>query len=374
MNDNPRLSDLPDHPDWQDRLNNPLDPAFIMSPEELAIIQGEFPDPFRLYADTAALLDADISQYTQTVHGTRDDGFALIYPGSHATIYGEPGSGKTLLAKYISHQAVNAGKRVLHLDIDGNFGPVIVQDVHAFGTDRQKLIDNYRLAQPDTLNLLLETITDAKTTPFDLVVLDSVASLQAYTGTDGDKATEYVQRVYQQFIAPLMAVGSTVITIDHSAKDEHAKGASGSVQKTAKADLAFRIVPKGAGLQRGKEGRVDIILDKDRYSTVKAASTETVGNSIHAAAFIIPASGMLDAKLQAPDGAVTPPKTGRPAPTQDTALQTLANSQKPLTYAEWQKASGLTPDQFRHSVKKLLDTDQVENNSMGLYAVRRVAT
>lgn len=371
-NENPRLSDLPDHPDWQDRLNNPLDPAFYMTPEELAILQGEFPDPFRLYQDTAALLDADISQYTETVHGVRDDGFALLYPGCHATIYGEPGSGKTLLAKYISHQAINAGKRVLHVDVDGNFGPVIVQDVHAFGTERQKLIDNYRLAQPDTLNLLLETVTDAKTTPFDLVVLDSIASLQAYTGTDGDKSTEYVQRVYQQFIAPLMAAGSTVISIDHSAKDEHARGASGSVQKIAKADLAFRVVAKGAGLQRGKDGRVDVLLDKDRYSTVKAASTETMSGAIHAAAFTIPATGMTDAKLLAPDGAITPPKPGRPAPTQDAALNALANSQKPLSYTEWQKASGLSPDQFRHSVKKLLDSDQVQNNSMGLYAVRRV--
>jgi hypothetical protein len=372
MSDNPRLSDLPDHPDWKHIQANPLDPAFIMSPEELAILQGIFPDPYRLHANTAELLEADLTAFTETIHGTRDDGFALLYPGSHATIYGEPGSGKTLLAKYISSQAINAGKRVLHVDVDGNFGAVIVQDVYAFGTERQKLIDNYRLAQPDTLNLLLEVILDAQAHPFDLVILDSVASLQAFTSTDGDKATEYVQRVYQRFVAPLMAVGSTVITIDHTGKDEHVKGASGSVQKMAKADLAFRAVPKGTGLQRGKDGRVDIMLEKDRYSTVKAASVESTGGSIHAASFVIPASGMLGAKLTTPDGAITPNEPSR-APAQDTALDALVKAGKPLSWQEWQTKSGMGADSFRKAAKRLLESGQVENNNAGIYAPRRVA-
>lgn len=371
MTENPRLSDLPDHPDWQDRLNNPLDPAFYMSAEELAILRQEF--PAEIYADTEALLDADLNAYTETVYGTRDDGFSLIYAGSHCTIYGEPGSGKTLLAKYISSQAINAGKRVLHVDIDGNFGAVIVQDVHAFGTKRDALVANYKLGQPGSLEELNAIIDDAKARPFDLVVLDSVASLQAFAGSDGDKATEYVQRVYQAFIAPLMAVGSSVISIDHTGKDEHVRGAAGSIQKMAKADVAIRVVPKGTGLQRGRDGRIDLMLEKDRYSSVKASSVEATGGSIHAALFTIPASGMLDAKLKAPDGAVTPDKTTRSSPSQDSALDALVKAGKPLTWTEWQAASKLGPDAFRHAVKRLLDADQVENNSAGIYAPRRVA-
>lgn len=372
MNDNPRLSDLPDHPNHAENLANPLNPAFYMTPEDLAILKQEFPDP--IHANTAELLDVDLDNYTQTVYGVRDDGAALIYPGSHATIYGEPGSGKTLFAKYISAETINAGKRVLHVDVDGNFAAVIVQDVHAFGTARDAMINNYRLGQPETLQQLNTLIDDAKLNPFDLVILDSVASLQAFTGTDGDKATEYVQRVYQQFIAPLMAVGSTVISIDHTGKDEHAKGAAGSVQKTAKADVALRVVAKGAGLQRGRDGHVTIVLDKDRYSTVKASSVETMSGAIHAATFTIPASGMLDAKLKAPDGALTPEPTTRSKPSQDEALQALENAGKPLSWTEWQRASKLGPDAFRLTVKRLLDTGIVENNAAGVYAIRRVAT
>lgn len=375
---NPRLGDLPSHPLWEEIQADPLDPAFYLSPEELALLHkyepDKYEDPFKLYANTAELLDADLAAYTDTVFGVRDDGFALLYPGCHATIYGEPGSGKTLFAKYVSSQAINDGKRVLHVDVDGNFGAVIVQDVHAFGTQRDALIKNYRLAQPDSIGPLIDTIRDAQANPFDLVVLDSIASLQAYTGADGDKATEFVQRVYQAFIAPLMAVGSTVLTIDHTGKDDSVRGAAGSVQKMAKADLAFRAVPKGTGLQRGRDGRIDLMLEKDRYSSVKAASMEATGGAIHAAMFTIPASGMLDAKIKAPDGAITPGSTPRSKPSQDEALDALANASKPLSWQEWQAKTALSPDSFRHAVKRLLDSGQVENNAAGIYAVRRVAT
>lgn len=326
-----RLSDLPDHPEWQRIQAEKLDPALYMTPEDIAVLRQLYPEDYptpSIFEDVTKLLETDITDFTATVHGIRTDGFALMYQGAHVTIYGEPGSGKTMLAKYITAEAISAGHRCLHIDIDGNFGAVLAQDIKAFGTKPADIIELFSLAQPDTAQALHEVIRFAVANPYTIAVIDSVASLQAYTAADGDNATDYVQKVYMAIVKPLLDVGTTVITIDHTAKGDHIKGAAGTIQKRAKADLAFHVIPGAQSFARGRDGIVRLYLDKDRYSSVKAASSEHDGRDL-AAIFKIPAAGLHEAKLQLPDGAVTPTvKNDIPKKTGQLILEFLATGKE----------------------------------------------
>ena len=330
--------------------------AYNLTDYDLQTLNEIYPEtvvPPATFENITDLLNTDTSQFTQTVHATRSDGFPLIYQGAHVAIYGEPGSGKTMLTKYIEHEAITQGHRVLHIDIDGNFNAVLVQDIQAFGAAGHDIIELFDLAQPSNITELIIAIEWARRNPYALIVIDSVASLQAFTSSDGDKSTDYVQRVYMAVIKPLLDTGATVITIDHTAKGDHIRGAAGTVQKRAKADLAFHIVAGPDGLARGRDGRIRLYLDKDRYSTVKAASAQHDDRDL-AALFKIPKEGMLYAKLDNPSNTVNPitdpPRSTR---TSETILEFLADGKGHYRLDIIQHV-GKTADACNRALKRLI--------------------
>lgn len=305
------FDDMPSHPNWSEKDQ--------MSPEQLAdifrlteadqrLLAQQFPDQWAepVFYDTKELLDADPNETLETKFLQRNDGVHAIYPGCHVAIYGEPGSGKTMLAKYATAQALRAGYKVAHIDIDDNRKEIVAHDVKKFGATDNEMITRWKLAQPDSVARLHALWERLVADGFHMVIIDSMASLEGLTGTDANGSLDFVQRVYLPFVKTLMNADIAVVSIDHTGKDRDRRGAMGSTQKLAKSDLALHVVvpESGSGLTPGELGHVAIYVDKDRYGVTKANSQLREYSKGHMRSlwgtFTIPGTGLTDAVIQTP--------------------------------------------------------------------------
>ena len=305
------LEDMPSHKDFKD--NGTITPdqyadIFQLTEADRKLLAQQFPDQWAepVFYDTRELLEADPNQTLETRFLGRSDGIQAIYPGCHTAIYGEPGSGKTMLAKYATMQAINAGYKVAHIDIDDNRREIVAHDVLKFGTNKEAMITRWKMSQPDSLDSLQKLWERLTTDGFDLVIIDSMASLEGLTASDGNTGLDFVQRIYLPFVKTLMNAGAAVISIDHTGKDKDRRGAMGSTQKLAKSDLAMHVVvpESGEGLTPGELGSVAIYVDKDRYGVTKANSQLREYSKGHMRSlwgtFTIPGTGLHDAVIQSP--------------------------------------------------------------------------
>jgi len=281
---------------------------FQVTPAEQRELHAMWPDLYAapVFHDTAELLDADPNATLETMFLCREDGVNAIYPGCHVAIYGEPGAGKTMLAKYAAQQAIKKGQSVVHIDIDDNRAEIIAHDMLKFGASKEAVITSWHLAQPDTLQALEALWAELVANPRDLVIIDSMASLEGLTGADANASLDFVQRVYLPFVKKLMNAGTAVISIDHTGKDTTRKGAMGSTQKLAKSDLAIHVVlpESGEGLVPGELGTVALYVDKDRYGVTKPNSQLREYSKGHMRSlwgtFCIPKTGLGDAHIMSP--------------------------------------------------------------------------
>lgn len=224
-----------------------------------------------LYVDLSDIDDADP---ILPMFGKRADGEHLLYPRAVNMLFGQPESGKTLVASAIAAQVLNMGGSVTWLDLDYNGAQATAQRLADFGVDPDVLTDlrAFRFAQPWHPDRFDEIVDDSPTWHTTLVIVDSVGELMALYEGDPNSDRDYT-RIHRDTLA-ILATTSTVLAIDHEAKstESRAYGASGTVAKKRAVDGALLRVTRTRPFAPGHGGTAKLSIVKDRHGALRAIS------------------------------------------------------------------------------------------------------
>src|SRR5437879_4402257 len=115
-----------------------------------------------LYLDVAALLDGGLPDPPEPVLLRRTDGRAIFYDGQVNYLFGDPESGKTLVAQAAGSEALIAGRRVVFIDIDHNGPDATICRFLDLDVPEHTLRDpsRFRYVEPEDKRHLLAVIAD----------------------------------------------------------------------------------------------------------------------------------------------------------------------------------------------------------------------
>jgi hypothetical protein len=195
----------------------------------------------------------------------RVDGRRLIQCGVMNLFIGPPESGKSWAAILSAVSEIASGRPVMWIDLEQ--GPrKVIRDLIIAGLDKQQIADGLRYIPVDRPPRAGELHKLAQAFAADggqLVVIDSIGEMIERLGFDPMKQARGAMHLVCD---PLLAVGLTIVGIDHVVKDETSRGnyAHGDQGKTAKTTVTvgFDIVePFGIG----RLGHATLSVRKDRW-------------------------------------------------------------------------------------------------------------
>lgn len=285
----------------------------------------------RLYADVAELLArGPIAPPAPTV-GLRSDGIGIFYVGQVNMLFGDPESGKTLIAQCTAADELFRGRSVLIIDLDHNGAYATVSRFQSMGIKPEVLSDpeRFRYAEPEDALEIDGIIADAKAWKPDLVVIDSMGELLPVFAASSNSADDFT-RVHARAIKPFAKLGATVVVIDHLAKggDSRSYGSTGTAaKKRAIGGTMLRVVAVDQ-FTPGHGGKAEVTISKDRHGGLRAVSP--TGKEPLATKFVLTdREGALHWRFEAP------------APGE---LPTAATAHSPSLEADVKALEGLNPE------------------------------
>jgi len=205
----------------------------------------------------------------------RSDGKALFYPRKRHLLVGDGESLKTWTVFLAGCEVMKAGGHFLAVDYE-NSAEESIERLLALGIDRTALATYFHLITPS------EPLSKKEATALrDRVAavrpafssIDSVGAGMGLNGLDPSDALDWftfrglvVQPVFE-------GTDGAVVAIDHRAKDRTQVTAIGSVMKRNSFDveiIAEAVLPFG----RGRIGRSNLLIGKDRAGHLRAASKD----------------------------------------------------------------------------------------------------
>lgn len=245
--------------------------APILSPQEqLAEAIAKDSWGFMDYED---ILNGTFIPVTPTMF-TLTDGTSLVYPGLTHSFYGEPSSGKSLLAQLLCIERLRAGEDVLYVDFEDDKAGVITRLIEFGGGEHPEEFKNllrahFKYVRPrDMFKQENPYWQDILSRRFALCVLDGVTESMSLTGHEmndnSDVATWF--RLLPNDICD--RTGAAVVIIDHVTKSQDGRGrmAIGGQHKLAAiTGAAYTVEPDfRTQIGRGKRGEVVMRMAKDR--------------------------------------------------------------------------------------------------------------
>ena len=199
----------------------------------------------------------------------RVDGVGLLYRGRINDLHGEPESGKSLIAQYVTAESLINNMICAYIDFEDNAGSIL-QRLRLMGVPDDIILDQTRLTYHNPTGSPLDgpnleqfrQIIDADN---DLIVIDGLNNMLSGIGLDQDKAAD-IATLYTSILKPMSAAGACVLLVDHVVKNRDGQGrfAAGSIQKLAQIDGASYYVYPSRPLGRGMRGEITLKLAKDR--------------------------------------------------------------------------------------------------------------
>ena len=224
----------------------------------------------------------------------REDGVGLLYPNRVNLIYGEGGSGKTLIALDLAARMIRSGQRVMFIDMEDE--PVnTISRFHALGLDNDQIEAGVIYVHPEGQPLgemhvdrfgqqirpgpeerdsdrVMRDLLNTKNPA--LVIVDGTTTLYRIHGldTNGVQGTDLVGGWLRSLTN---GQRRTVLLIDHTSKNASAEsGPIGSQHKIAMVQGVALRVGKGTRPRIGSIGNAPLLVGKDRLGMVMGKSSD----------------------------------------------------------------------------------------------------
>lgn len=230
-----------------------------------------------VYADIGALLSGKLPDGPTPSVLQRSDGHALFYLGQVNLLFGDPEAGKTFIALAAATETLEAGGRVLVIDLDHNGDASTVGRLLTLGALIDPLKDQtlFRYIEPEDAAELNGVVEDCQTWQPTVVVVDSIGELLPMLGADSNSADDFT-RAHTRVLKPLAMSGAAVVAIDHPAKNSESRhhGPGGSAAKRrALGGLSARVTTLRP-FTPGQGGAAKMTINKDRHGGIREWSPQ----------------------------------------------------------------------------------------------------
>lgn len=264
---------------WAEKVLKDRAPLAALQPSE-ASPSEPFPVPDTqgaehgnaLYADIGALLDGGLPEPPAPVLLRRDDGHALFYRAQVNLLFGDPESGKTLVAQAAASEALRRGRKVLFVDIDHNGVEATVFRFLDMGVEEEALRDPnlFRYVEPEDKGHLTAVIANAKAWRPAAAVVDSIGELLPLLRLSSNSPDDFTI-AHALVLKPLAMAGAAVIAIDHLPKnaENRANGPTGTAAKRRAIGGVSIRVTVNEQFSPGRGGSAWLNVNKDRHGGLR---------------------------------------------------------------------------------------------------------
>lgn len=225
-----------------------------------------------LYLDVSALLNGGLPDPPKPILLYREDGNAIFYAGQVNLIFGDPESGKTLVAQAAAAEALKAGRRVLFVDIDHNGPQATISRFLDIQVPEETLCnpDLFRYVEPEDKPHLMAVVKDAKQWRPAVAVVDSVGELLPLLGYSSNSPDDFTL-AHTGVLKPLAMAGAAVLAIDHLPKssESRASGPTGTAAKRRAVGGVSIRVTINESFTPGRGGSAFLSINKDRHGGLR---------------------------------------------------------------------------------------------------------
>lgn len=225
-----------------------------------------------LYLDVAALLDGGLPDAPEPVLLRREDAHAIFYAGQVNYLFGDPESGKTLLAQAAMAEALIDGRKVLFIDIDHNGAVATLCRLLDMGVPEKILRDpdRFRYVEPEDKAHLMAVVKDAKQWRPDVAAVDSIGELLPLMGLNSNSPDDFTI-AHTSVLKPLARSGAAVLAVDHLPKsvETRAAGPTGTAAKRRAVGGVSIRVTINEPFAPGRVGSAYLSLNKDRHGGLR---------------------------------------------------------------------------------------------------------